>query len=267
VTDVAPSPVLSFVLPAYNEVGLLGSTITNLVTGLDARDVPYEILIVENGSSDGTLRLARLLAAQLDNVRVLSLPRGNYGGALVAGFRAAKGDIVVNFDVDYYDLGFLDTAATLLGSPGCSLVVASKRCAGADDRRPLARRVLTMAFTAALRELVGMPVSDAHGMKAFRRVDVVPLIESCRMRGSIFDVELVVRTGRAGLGLTEVPATVVERRPCRTPVWRRTVEGALGILRLRAILAAERSERSARGSATRTAAGPAHHAVAQRRAP
>src|SRR5580658_6469072 len=98
-------PEYSFVLPAHNEIGLLGSTITNLVTGLDSRGIRYEILVVENGSADGTLRLARLLAAQIEAIRVLTLPRGNYGAALRAGFRAARGEIVVNFDVDYYDLG------------------------------------------------------------------------------------------------------------------------------------------------------------------
>ena len=77
---------LSIVLPAYNEVGLLGSTVTNLITGLDDRGVDYEILIVENGSTDGTLRLARMLAAQLAPVRLLSLPTPNYGAALYAGF-------------------------------------------------------------------------------------------------------------------------------------------------------------------------------------
>lgn len=234
-----PGPRLSIVLPAHNEIGLLGSTITNLLTGLDERQVDYEILIVENGSSDGTLRLARVLAAQLDRVRVLQLPIGDYGEALATGFSASAGGLVVNFDVDYYDLSFLDAALRAMEGEGTSIVLASKRAPGASDRRPLHRRLLTAAFTAALRSLVDLPVSDAHGMKVLRREELAGVVAACRMRGSLFDVEMVVRAARAGRGIVELPAVVVERRPPRSGLLRRSVESLLGALRLHLVLRAE----------------------------
>lgn len=67
-------PDVSIVVPAHNEVMLIGSTVTNLVTGLEQRGRNFEIVVIENGSHDGTLRLSRLLAAQLPAVRVVSLP-------------------------------------------------------------------------------------------------------------------------------------------------------------------------------------------------
>ncbi|HLI15780.1 MAG TPA: glycosyltransferase family 2 protein [Acidimicrobiales bacterium] len=231
----AGSPLeLSVVLPAHNEVALLGSTVTNLVTGLEARRLSYEIIVVENGSSDGTLRLARLLEAQLDSVRVLTRPVGDYGAALKTGLEAARGDVVVSFDVDYYDLAFLDTARRLLDEGGAALVLASKRAPGARDRRPLARRLLTACFSAALRYGLGLRASDAHGMKAVRRAELGTLLERCTMRGSLFDVELVLRAEAAGLPVAEVPASVVERRPPRSAVWRRTAESLVGLARLAA---------------------------------
>ena len=185
------TPELSFVLPAHNEIGLLGSTVTNIVTGLDQRQVPYEIVVVENGSSDGTLaHLRGSLAAQIAQSSGSSaLPRGNYGAALVAGFRAARGTIVVNFDVDYYDLGFLDAATAILRTGDVDVVVASKRAHDSVDRRPLIRRFLTFAFTSILRAVIKLPVSDAHGMKAMRRETTAPIVALCRLRGSIYDVE------------------------------------------------------------------------------
>jgi glycosyltransferase involved in cell wall biosynthesis len=235
-------PHLSLVLPAFNEVGLLGSTVTNLITGLDTRPVTYEIVIVENGSRDGTLRLARLLAAQLDHIRVLSLPRGNYGAALVAGFRAARGDIVVNFDVDYYDLGFLDAAVTILEAGEADIVLASKRVPDAQDRRPLARRALTFGFTTLLRVIVDLPVSDAHGMKAIGRHSVASTVERCRLRGSIFDVELVCKGERDGLRFAELPAFVAERRPPRSSVVIRSLEALWSIGRLWYLLRSEQAD-------------------------
>ena len=235
-------PRVSFVLPAYNEIGLLGSTVTNLITGIERRGLAYEIVIVENGSRDGTLRLARLLAAQLDHVRVLSLPRGNYGAALLAGFRAARGEYVVNFDVDYYDLSFLDEAIALLDQ-GADVVVASKRAPESRDRRPLLRRVLTFGFTLLLRQTVDLPVSDAHGMKALRRDALVPVVERARLRGPVYDVEVVCRAARAGLFVRELPATVLERRPPRSSVALRALESLVSVGRLWFILRRESRSR------------------------
>ena len=223
-------------LPARNEVMLIGSTITNLVAGLDQRGRPFEIVVVENGSTDGTLRLARVLAAQLPNVRVLSLPSPDYGAALAAGFQDALGATIASFDVDYYDLAFLDAALALIDSGKADLVLASKRAVGAQDRRPVVRRILTAGFMAGLHRVVGLEVTDVHGPKVMSASAVVPLIEKTVLRGSLFDVELVVRAGRAGLSVRELPTTVRERRPPRTSVARRTVECLVGILRLRLIL-------------------------------
>jgi hypothetical protein len=241
VTETAPQ--LSIVLPAHNEIALLGSTVTNLTTGLDERGLSYEIIVVENGSGDGTLRLARLLSAQLAELRVITLPVGDYGAALAAGFAAARGTYVVNFDVDYYDLTFLDAALAALESKRAAIVVASKRAPGASDRRPLIRRLLTLGFATASRLTVGLEASDAHGMKAMQRDLVAPVVERCVMHGSLFDVEMVVRAGSAGLQVDELPAVVVERRSPRTPVWSRSVESLIGLVRLGLVL--RREERTA----------------------
>jgi glycosyltransferase involved in cell wall biosynthesis len=233
-----PPPEITVVLPAHNEVMLIGSTVTNLVSGLERRGRAFEILVVENGSTDGTLRLARLLAAQLPHVRVLSLASGDYGEALATGFRDALGPLIVSFDVDYYDLSFFDAALGLLDSGEADLVLASKRAAGARDRRPLLRRVLTAGFAAALHRVVGIEVSDAHGMKVVSASAVVPLIDKTVLRGSLFDVELVLRASRAGLAVRELPAVVRELRTPRTSVLRRTVECVIGLVRLRLLLGA-----------------------------
>ena len=188
---------ISIVLPAFNEVALLGSTVTNLTTGLDERSLDYEIVIVENGSTDGTLRLARALARQMPRVRLVSLPTPNYGAALYAGFQAARGDTIVNFDVDYYDLGFLDLALKAVADGETSVVIASKRAPGASDRRPLIRRCLTFALSTLSMAVLSLPVSDAHGMKALVRAKLAPIIERTRLRGSIYDVEVVLRAARS----------------------------------------------------------------------
>lgn len=234
---------LSVVVPAHNEVSLLGSTVTNLVTGLSRRTLTFELIVVENGSRDGTLRLARVLAAQIPTLRVLTLSQADYGAALAAGFAAARGDVIVNFDVDYYSLAFVDAAMSVLSDNNAQLVLASKRMKGARDRRPLIRRVLTSGFAMALRSVTQLEVTDAHGMKAMKREALAPVVDRCVMRGSLFDVEMVLRAAQSGVVIRELPSVVVERRPPRTSISARSVESLVGLLRLRMIMRKEQDTR------------------------
>ena len=231
---------VSVVLPAHNEIGLLGPTVLNIVAGLTSRGTDFEIVIVENGSTDGTRRLARLLSAQLPQLRIVELDNANYGAALSAGFAAARGATIVSFDVDYYELTFFDTAIALIEQGKAAIVLASKRAPGAQDHRPLFRRLLTDVFTSVVRTVLSLKVSDAHGMKVIDKTQLGPILRRCVMRGSVFDVEMVVRAARAGLAISEIPAAVIERRPPRTSVAGRVVESFLGVLRLWLVLEVEK---------------------------
>lgn len=226
---------ISVVMPAYNEAATLDPSVREVVDGLRLARRDFEIVVVENGSDDGTLEVARRLAAELPEVVVVELPEADYGRALRAGFLAADGGLVFNFDVDYFDLEFLADAAIMLeGTVDAPVVVVgSKRSAGAVDRRGPARRVVTAGFSFALRALFRMRVSDTHGMKGMRREALVPLVERCRFGTDLFDTELILRAERAGLPVDEIPVEVTERRPSRTSIFRRIPRSVLGLLRLR----------------------------------
>jgi glycosyltransferase involved in cell wall biosynthesis len=223
---------LSVVLPAHNEEYLLKSTTDSVCNYLRSITDDFEVIIVENGSTDRTLEIAQQLSANVSNVVITHLDRADYGAALVEGFRRAQGTFVVNFDVDYFDFGFLENGLSLAKESGAAVVVASKRAEGSDDQRTLLRRVLTAGFTAILVRGFGMPVTDAHGMKILRREELLPLVEACQMTESLFDVELVIRAARAGLISRELPVVVKELRPPRSSVARRILEVLGGLLRL-----------------------------------
>jgi glycosyltransferase involved in cell wall biosynthesis len=230
--DAAPG--VSVVMPAHNEAGLLDQTLKELVGELRARDLTFEVLVVENGSSDTTLADARAFATADPVVRVLTRPRPDYGEAMRVGILAATRDVVVVFDVDYYDADFVDRVLpALTAADGPAIVVGSKRAPGTTDTRPWPRRAITAGFAALLRFGFGLRVSDTHGMKAMRRAIVVPIVERCRNGTDLFDTELVLRADRAGLPVAEVPVTVEERRPSRTPILGRVLRTMVGLVRLR----------------------------------
>jgi glycosyltransferase involved in cell wall biosynthesis len=230
--------VLSVVMPAHNEESYLDSAVREVDAGLRARGHELEILVVENGSTDETLAIARRLADAVPDLCVLSRPVADYGAALREGMLAARGELVVTFDVDYYDLAFADDALALLtgAASAPAIVVGSKRAPGARDERPWPRRLVTTVFSTLLRIVFSLSVSDTHGMKAMRRSQVAPILEQCRFRTDLFDTELVIRSERAGLAVVELPVTAQERRPSRTPVWRRVPRTVVGMVVLRVAL-------------------------------
>ena len=232
-------------MPAHNEAGYLDGAVTSVVESLRRGARPFEVLVCENGSTDGTLALARGLETTHPEVRVESLSTPDYGAALRAGFVAARGDLVANFDVDYFDLEFLERAARLMDErPDVAIVVGSKRGPGANDTRSPGRRLVTATFSLVLRRGFGLGVSDTHGMKVLRKAPLEPLVAACRFGADLFDTELVLRTERAGLVVRELPVTVEEHRPSRTSILRRIPRTVRGLVRLRMTLAGEARGRS-----------------------
>jgi glycosyltransferase involved in cell wall biosynthesis len=238
------APHVSVVMPAYNEADILETSVKEVVTGLRERSESFEVLIVENGSTDRTLVIAHEVASQLPEVHVEQSPVADYGRALRHGLLAATGDAVVNFDVDYFDLDFLDAAvARVLGPGGPAIVVGSKRAAGAQDTRVPLRKMATWIFSTILRVGFGLKVSDTHGMKAMRRAAVTPYAEKCFSGQDLFDTELILRVERAGLGTGEIPVAVHELRPARSSFLSRVPRTLRGLCKLRLALWKERRNR------------------------
>ena len=241
------APRVSVVMPAFNEAEILATSVKTVVDGLRGRDEPFEVLVVENGSTDGTLEIARQVAAELPEVVVDHRDEADYGRALRHGLLAATGEAVVNFDTDYFDLDFLDAAvAKVLAPDGPAIVVGSKRAAGATDTRVPLRKLATWVFSTILRVAFGLGVSDTHGMKAMRRATVEPFARDCFSGQDLFDTELILRVERAGLRADEIPVTVHELRPARSSFLSRVPRTLRGLCRLRIALWKEtRSSRSA----------------------
>jgi len=231
------APLLSVVIPAYNEAAILDSSLAHIVCGLRDAGSDFEVIVVENGSDDETIDIAMTLSERYREVRVERLAHADYGAALRRGLLSATGDIVVNFDADYFDLDFLAGAVRMIQKPGGpAVVVGSKRGRDAHDTRPITRRFVTFVFATILRVVFGLHVSDTHGMKAMRRSVVEPYARTCRFGRDLFDTELILHVERAGHPTAEIPVSVEECRPARTSIFRRVPRTLLGLARLRLAL-------------------------------
>jgi glycosyltransferase involved in cell wall biosynthesis len=216
----ARAPDVSIVIPVYNEEGILREAVTELLDGLDvvrnalhAPELTFEVILAENGSRDRTSELAAHLSDERPEVRSFSLGEPNYGKALRKGILEARGAIVICEEIDLCDLDFHRRALEHLRHHDCELVIGSKAMKGASDQRPLLRRAATRVINSMLRVALDFHGTDTHGLKAFDRVALLPYVEACVIDRDLFASELVIRAGRAGLRLLEIPVRLHEKRP------------------------------------------------------
>ncbi len=226
---------ISVVVPVYNEAEYIPEALPALIDTMARTGADYTIHLVENGSTDGTAEAARAVGGE--RVVIDSLPEPDYGKAMRHGFQTATGDWVVNFDIDYFSIDFVN--AVLAQPDDVDLVIGSKRDPSSDDRRPPMRRLATRVFNILLRVILDSGVSDTHGMKAFRKALLEDLTNAVVSNQDLFDTELVIRAERAGYSIVEVPVTVEETRAAKSSLIKRAPRTIAGLFRVRKALRAE----------------------------
>jgi glycosyltransferase involved in cell wall biosynthesis len=204
---------LSIVIPVYNEEQILVEAITDLCHELGSLGRSYQILLAENGSVDATIALGEELSRRRPEVSLFSVSEPNYGLALREGILRARGRFVICDEIDLCDVDFYRRALALLESDQAEMVIGSKVMKGAADDRPMLRRAATRIINGMLRVAVDFRGTDTHGLKAFSREALTPVAASCVIDRDLFASEFVVRAGRSGLRVVEIPVRVREKRP------------------------------------------------------
>jgi glycosyltransferase involved in cell wall biosynthesis len=231
---------LSVVVPIHNEIGILASTIDSMLTHLRPLTSSFEIILVENGSTDGTRQGALAVAERCPEVRLISLPIADYGAALRAGMAAAVGAAIVNFDLDYWDIAFLRDSWMLV-QHRFDIVMGSKNLRLSWDGRSIGRRLLSQAFRFWLVVVFRLRVTDTHGIKTWRNSATLrQLMERVHFDRNLFDTELILRGQRAGLRIAELPVEVVETRRSSWGILERVPRTLLDLIALRRLLWKER---------------------------
>jgi glycosyltransferase involved in cell wall biosynthesis len=204
--DIAERPTetsaldVSVVIPCLDEAGSIATCVIAARNALAEGDYEGEVLVVDNGSADGSGALASAAGA-----RVIDEPRRGYGNAYLAGLAAARGRYIVMLDADLtYDAGELPKFIEALERGG-DLVLGDRMKGIQPGAMPwLHQHVGNPMLTGLLNRLFGTDVRDAHcGMRAVRR-DVLPQLD-LRTGGMELASEMLIRAAKAGLDIRQFP--------------------------------------------------------------
>ena len=211
-------PAVSLVVPVHNEAARMWSSVIALRGYMERVSEPFEMILVENGSSDDTLLVAEALSKRFHEIRCLTLPEASLGDALKLGIGSASGEKILYYPLDLsVGLDFIPESIRLLDD--YDLVIASKRIG--EDRRPLIRRITSVTYHGLVRWLFNTRLSDTTCAKAYRRSAVSCLLGGLTGASRVFETELLVEAERRGMRIAEVPVSVVERRRSREALLRK----------------------------------------------
>jgi glycosyltransferase involved in cell wall biosynthesis len=198
---------ISLVLPAYNEAENIEPLVAEAVPALEASADDYEIIVVDDGSADGTAEVARRVMERYPAVRLVEheVNKG-FGAAVFTGFTSATKDWIFYTDADrQFVLSELERFVPYMDQAD---LIAGYR---APRRDPFLRVFYGKGWSALCTLMFGYTVRDVDcGFKLFRREIIEALAPQIESRGATFSIEWLVRAKRAGYRFVELP---VSHRP------------------------------------------------------
>ncbi len=227
------SPLLSIVVPAYNEAGRLGAGLASVLAFLDDHYPSHELIIVDDGSTDDTAGVvARGIAGHVQARLISYTPNRGKGHAVRTGVLDSHGDRVLFMDADLSTpLSEIPRILAALDAHRAQIVIGSRGLPAAQIRQkpPFGRRVASRIFDGIKHQLVGLRgLRDTQcGFKLFEGPVARQLFAYSRVDRFMFDVEILYLAERTGLKIVEFPVAWADMPGSKV----RFVEGVVNMFR------------------------------------
>jgi len=233
----ARAPKLTVVIPCFNEEQRLPRTIERIEAYLGSRGDSYELILVDDGSSDSTRKVMDQAAAGNAAVCIVALPRNRgKGRALAEGVRASRGDLVLVTDADLStpieELVKLDGA--LVGGAGVAIGSRSIKGSRVELSQPIYRVAMGKAFNVLVQIVLLPGIWDTQcGFKLFRGDIARDVFEGLTTDGFGYDPEVLYLAKKKGVRIAEVPVRWRNSAPTKVMAIRSSVDMFWHVLRIR----------------------------------
>jgi glycosyltransferase involved in cell wall biosynthesis len=198
---------VSVVLPAYNEVDYLQPAVEKTIQALKGFTDSYEVIIAEDGSTDGTAERAEELAQKTPSVRHIHREqRLGRGTALNNAFKQSSGQVLVYMDLDLAtDLKFLKPLVEAITVEGYDFSTGSRMLPESRAERTFSRSLSSKSYNFLVRAMLGSKLRDHQcGFKAFKREPLMELMDQVEATHWFWDTEIMVRAHRRGFKTKEI---------------------------------------------------------------
>jgi len=200
---------LSIILPVYNEGNRLAYCVERLESYLVKRYTLFEIIIVEDNSTDESYEVTRRISGKYKNIVLIrNSHRLGRGASLAIAIKKSSGNNVVYMDVDLAtDIKYIELLVHGLDN-GASITTGSRLLKGSRVKRPLMRSIASRSYNSLVRVLFLSNVHDHQcGFKGFNKKDVIKVIDLVQDNHWFWDTELLIICQNAGLKIFEFPVS------------------------------------------------------------
>jgi glycosyltransferase involved in cell wall biosynthesis len=206
--NVQKSVEVSVVFPAYNEVNYLEPAVEKTAQTLEEFTRSFELIIAEDGSTDGTAERSEELAKRYAFVKhIHGEKRLGRGTALNNAFKQSSGRILAYMDVDLAtNIEQLKSLIKAVEEEGFDFAVGSRLLSESKVERSRTRHIASKSYNFLVRTMLGSNLKDHQcGFKAFKREALMQLLDEVVARHWFWDTELLVRAARKGFKIKEIP--------------------------------------------------------------
>ncbi len=199
-------PEISVIIPCYNEAKIIGRSVDVLRTAMHRCGRDFEIVLCNDGSSDGTSGQIQKLADRYRDVTVVDYqPNRGAGYAFRQGIEVAKGNYVMHMDADLA-MDPAEVVPIFLEALSRHDVVIASRYRGKKADYPLRRRLPSLIYSQVYRRLLRLPIRDAMSGFFAIRAEVLTTIAPLEMDGFEIYLELFLKASQNGYSIREIPA-------------------------------------------------------------
>lgn len=226
---------LSVVVPAYNEESRLPLTLESLQQFLDPWGIDYQVLVVDDGSHDGTALVSEGFGERFSTLTLTQ--NSGKGAAVRAGMLAATGEVIVFTDADLpYDLVALRASYETIRSGKTDVILGARDIDGSGCRvkRRLSRSFASVVFRLLSKYLISREVTDTQaGFKCFRADACQRVFGLATLNSFAFDTEIVVLIRKLRIPFQRIPVTLINERASTLSLFRHALPMLLDMFRVR----------------------------------